>query len=121
MPSVRIRYQARKWVGAFAAALGGLDTLVFSGGIGENSPAIRARVCADAIEAAGADRIVTLDLHSPQIQGFFRIPVDDLYALPVLGKAIQAENHEDLVVVSPDTGFPICMEKTKVIFMYISM
>src|SRR5215210_7460362 len=41
---------------------------------------IRARVCADAIEAAGADRVVTLDLHAPQIQGFFRIPVDDLYA-----------------------------------------
>ena len=42
---------------------------------------IRARVCADAIEAAGADRVVTLDLHAAQIQGFFRIPVDDLYAL----------------------------------------
>src|SRR5262245_39997254 len=45
---------------------------------------IRARVCADAIEVAGADRVVTLDLHAPQIQGFFRIPVDDLYDLPVL-------------------------------------
>ena len=41
---------------------------------------IRARVCADAIEVAGADRVVTLDLHRPQIQGFFRLPVDDLYA-----------------------------------------
>jgi acetate kinase len=40
-------YQARKWVGAFAAALGGLDTLVFSGGIGERAPAIRARICRD--------------------------------------------------------------------------
>ncbi|MDZ4861128.1 MAG: ribose-phosphate pyrophosphokinase [Candidatus Hydrogenedentes bacterium] len=66
---------------------------------------IRARVCADAIEAAGADRVVTLDLHAPQIQGFFRIPVDDLYALPVLGKAAKSKKLRDLVVVSPDTGF----------------
>ncbi|MCC6793597.1 MAG: ribose-phosphate pyrophosphokinase [Candidatus Hydrogenedentes bacterium] len=66
---------------------------------------IRARVCADAIEVAGADRVVTIDLHAPQIQGFFRIPVDDLYALPVLGKAIKSKKLQDLVVVSPDTGF----------------
>ncbi len=66
---------------------------------------IRARVCADAIEVAGADRVVTIDLHAPQIQGFFRIPVDDLYALPVLGKAIKAKKLQNLVVVSPDTGF----------------
>lgn len=66
---------------------------------------IRARVCADAIEVAGADRVVTIDLHAPQIQGFFRVPVDDLYALPVLGKAIRAKKLQDIVVVSPDTGF----------------
>ncbi|NUM52241.1 MAG: ribose-phosphate pyrophosphokinase [Candidatus Hydrogenedentes bacterium] len=66
---------------------------------------IRARVCADAIEAAGADRVVTIDLHAPQIQGFFRIPVDDLYALPVLGKAIKSKKLDNLIVVSPDTGF----------------
>lgn len=66
---------------------------------------IRARVCADAIEAAGADRVVTLDLHAPQIQGFFHIPVDDLYALPVLCEQIVRRNLEDLIVVSPDTGF----------------
>jgi ribose-phosphate pyrophosphokinase len=54
---------------------------------------------------AGADRVVTLDLHAPQIQGFFHIPVDDLYALPVLGKEIQRMKLPDLVVVSPDTGF----------------
>jgi ribose-phosphate pyrophosphokinase len=66
---------------------------------------IRARVCADAIEAAGADRVVTLDLHQPQLQGFFRIPVDDLYALPVLCKEIVGKRLRDLVVVSPDTGF----------------
>src|ERR1700687_1554115 len=57
---------------------------------------IRARVCADAIAVAGADRVVTLDLHAPQIQGFFRIPVDDLYALPVLGKEIVRKRLSDL-------------------------
>ncbi len=66
---------------------------------------IRARVCADAIEAAGADRLVTLDLHASQIQGFFRIPVDDLHAMPVLCEAVSAMQLQDLVVVSPDTGF----------------
>lgn len=66
---------------------------------------IRARVCADAIEAAGADRVITMDLHSPQVVGFFRIPVDDLYALPVLCEAVQAKALPDLVVVSPDAGF----------------
>src|SRR5207253_4209400 len=64
---------------------------------------IRARVCADAIEAAGADRIVTMDLHAPQIQGFFHVPVDDLYALPMLGDAIKRKNLENLLVVAPDT------------------
>src|SRR5437867_145779 len=66
---------------------------------------IRARVCADAIEAAGADWVVTLDLHSPQIQGFFRIPVDDLYAMPYLCAAIERASLRDPVVVSPDAGF----------------
>src|SRR5438046_4068120 len=66
---------------------------------------IRARVCADAIEVAGADRVVTMDLHAPQIQGFFRIPLDDLYALPVLCDAVQQLGLSNMVVVSPDTGF----------------
>jgi ribose-phosphate pyrophosphokinase len=66
---------------------------------------IRARVCADAIEAAGADRVVTMDLHAPQVQGFFHIPVDDLYALPVLYEAIEQKAFPNLVVVSPDSGF----------------
>ncbi|MBO0686212.1 MAG: ribose-phosphate diphosphokinase, partial [Candidatus Dormibacteraeota bacterium] len=66
---------------------------------------IRARVCADSIEAAGADRLVTMDLHAAQVQGFFKIPVDDLHALPVLCEGIQERQLEDLVVVSPDTGF----------------
>src|ERR671936_1628743 len=65
---------------------------------------IRARVCADAIEVAGADRVVTLDLHAPQIQGFFRVPVDDLYAMPYLVDALRAERLERPVVVAPDAG-----------------
>jgi len=66
---------------------------------------IRARVCADCIEAAGADRVVAMDLHAPQIQGFFHIPVDNLYALPVLCAAINRWALRDVVVVSPDIGF----------------
>jgi ribose-phosphate pyrophosphokinase len=66
---------------------------------------IRARVCADAIEAAGADRVVTMDLHAPQVQGFFKVPVDDLYAMPILCDAIAAKGLEDMVVVAPDAGF----------------
>src|SRR6267378_3848852 len=66
---------------------------------------IRARVCADAIEIAGADRVVTMDLHAPQIQGFFHLPVDNLYALPVLVDCISAKELKDMVIVSPDVGF----------------
>lgn len=66
---------------------------------------IRARVCADCIEVAGCDRVVTMDLHAPQIQGFFRVPVDNLYALPTLVERIEALGLGDLVVVSPDAGF----------------
>jgi ribose-phosphate pyrophosphokinase len=66
---------------------------------------IRARVCADAIEAAGVDRVVTLDLHAPQLQGFFKVPVDDLYALPIMCDAIAAKALPNLVVVAPDAGF----------------
>ena len=66
---------------------------------------IRARVCADAIEAAGADRVLTMDLHSPQIQGFFSIPVDHLYARHVICDRVRTMELDDLVVCSPDTGF----------------
>ncbi len=66
---------------------------------------IRARVCADAIEVAGADRVVTMDLHAPQIQGFFRIPVDNLYGHPALCERFKQFGIDDLVVVAPDTGF----------------
>ncbi len=66
---------------------------------------IRARVCADAIEAAGADRVLTMDLHSPQIQGFFSVPVDHLYARNVICDHIRSLQIPDLVVCSPDIGF----------------
>jgi ribose-phosphate pyrophosphokinase len=66
---------------------------------------IRARVCADAIEVAGADRVVMMDLHAPQIQGFFHLPVDNLYALPILCERIKALNLHDMIIVSPDVGF----------------
>ena len=66
---------------------------------------IRARVCADAIEAAGADRVVTLDLHAPQIQGFFKVPVDDLHAVNVLCDRIGDKRLENPIVVAPDAGF----------------
>ena len=66
---------------------------------------IRARVCADAIEAAGVDRVVTMDLHAPQLQGFFHVPVDDLYAMPILCDAIVAKGLPNVVVVAPDAGF----------------
>ena len=66
---------------------------------------IRARVCADAIEAAGADRVLTMDLHSPQIQGFFRIPVDHLYGRQVICEYVRSLEILNLVVCSPDVGF----------------
>lgn len=66
---------------------------------------IRARVCAESIELAGADRVVTMDLHSPQIQGFFKKPVDHLFARPVLCECIKDMGLDPLVVVSPDAGF----------------
>ena len=66
---------------------------------------IRARVCADCLETAGADRVIAIDLHSPQIQGFFKIPVDHLYAYTLLSEYIETLEIPDLVVVSPDVGF----------------
>jgi len=65
---------------------------------------ISARLVAELLEAAGADRVLTMDLHSPQIQGFFSVPVDNLSGAPVLAKYIQSLNLPDLTVVSPDAG-----------------
>jgi len=65
---------------------------------------ISARLIADLLEAAGATRVLTMDLHSPQIQGFFSIPVDNLVAAPVLASHIRALELKDLTIVSPDAG-----------------
>jgi len=67
---------------------------------------IRARVCADCLESAGVDRVIMMDLHSPQIQGFFKKPVDHLYAMDALCAEVKKyECLDNLVVVAPDTGF----------------
>ncbi len=65
---------------------------------------ITAKLVADLITTAGADRVLTMDLHAGQIQGFFNVPVDHLYALPVLLDFITKKKITDLVVVSPDAG-----------------
>ncbi len=65
---------------------------------------IAAKLVADLLTAAGVDRVLTMDLHAEQIQGFFDIPVDNVYALPILLEDIQKQNHENLLVVSPDHG-----------------
>ena len=66
---------------------------------------ISAKLVANLITAAGANRVLTLDLHAAQIQGFFDIPVDNLYASPVLVKDIkEAHDGQELVIVSPDVG-----------------
>jgi ribose-phosphate pyrophosphokinase len=65
---------------------------------------IAAKLMADLLTAAGADRILTMDLHAAQIQGFFNIPVDHLFAAPVILDAIRKIEAEDLVIVSPDVG-----------------
>lgn len=65
---------------------------------------ITAKLVANLLVAAGANRILTMDLHSQQIQGFFDIPVDHLFASPVFFKYLEKLNAENLVVVSPDVG-----------------
>ena len=66
--------------------------------------AITAKLVANLIVAAGADRVVTMDLHANQIQGYFDIPVDHLVGMPIIAKYFQEKNLEDVVVVSPDHG-----------------
>ncbi len=65
---------------------------------------ISARLVCDLLDAAGADRILTMDLHAGQIQGFFSGPVDHLTAVPLLASYISRQNFQDLVIVSPDAG-----------------
>jgi len=65
---------------------------------------ITAKLVANLLAAAGADRVITMDLHAGQIQGFFDIPVDHLYAAPIMIDYFRLKEVEDLVVVSPDAG-----------------
>lgn len=65
---------------------------------------ITAKLVANLIETAGAHRVISMDLHATQIQGFFDIPVDHLVGVPILGKYFRSKNLSDVVVVSPDHG-----------------
>ncbi|MDP1680910.1 MAG: ribose-phosphate diphosphokinase [Burkholderiales bacterium] len=66
--------------------------------------AITAKVVANMLTTAGVDRVLTMDLHSDQIQGFFDIPVDNVYASPILLGDVWKQNYQNLIVVSPDVG-----------------
>ena len=66
--------------------------------------AITAKVVANMLTGVGVDRVLTMDLHSDQIQGFFDIPVDNIYASPILLSDVWKQNFQNLVVVSPDVG-----------------
>lgn len=65
---------------------------------------ITAKVVADMIATVGVDRVLTIDLHAEQIQGFFDVPVDNIYGAPILVEDIRSQNYDDLLVVSPDIG-----------------
>ncbi len=66
--------------------------------------AISAKVIANMLQAVGVDRVLTMDLHADQIQGFFDVPVDNIYSTPVLLGDVWKHGYEDLLVVSPDVG-----------------
>jgi ribose-phosphate pyrophosphokinase len=66
--------------------------------------AITAKVVADMLVGVGVDRVLTMDLHADQIQGFFSIPVDNIYSSPILLSDVWKQNYQDLIVVSPDVG-----------------
>jgi len=100
------------WMDAFKRANALTCTLImpyFGYGKGDKKDeprvSIRARVCAECMELAGADRFVTMDLHAPQLQGFFKRPVDHLFAMPMLTEVIKRIGVENSVIVSPDAGF----------------
>ncbi len=102
------------WIDAFRRASANSVTAIipyfsYAKGDKKDEPrvSIRARVCAESIELAGADRVITMDLHSPQVQGFFKKPVDHLYAQSLLCEYVKRLGivDENLVVVSPDAGF----------------
>ncbi len=102
------------WLDAFKRASANSVTAIipyfsYAKGDKKDEPrvSIRARVCAESIELAGADRVVMMDLHSPQVQGFFKIPLDHLMSMPILCEHVKRMGlaDENLVVVSPDVGF----------------
>lgn len=100
------------WVDAFRRASAAQVTAVvpffsYAKGDKKDEPrvSIRARACADCLEAVGVDRVLTMDLHAPQIQGFFRVPVDHLYATPLVRDYFSKHDNGELIVVSPDVGF----------------
>jgi ribose-phosphate pyrophosphokinase len=100
------------WIDAFKRASASSVTAIlpffsYAKGDKKDEPrvSIRARVCADCLEVTGVDRIITMDLHSPQIQGFFKKPVDHLYGMGILCDHIRSMRIDNLVVVSPDIGF----------------
>lgn len=100
------------WMDAFKRSSALTCTLImpyFGYGKGDKKDeprvSIRARVCAECMELAGADRFVTMDLHAPQLQGFFKRPMDHLYAMPMLTEIIKRQDTSNMVVVSPDAGF----------------
>lgn len=100
------------WMDAFKRANALTVTLImpyFGYGKGDKKDeprvSIRARVCAECMELAGADRFVTMDLHAQQLQGFFKRPMDHLYAMPMLSEVIKRVGTENMVVVSPDAGY----------------
>lgn len=102
------------WIDAFKRASANSVTAIipyfgYAKGDKKDEPrvSIRGRVCADCIETVGVDRVVTMDLHSPQVQGFFSRPVDHLYGQSLLCSYAQELGivDNDLVVVSPDAGF----------------
>ncbi len=100
------------WMDAFKRASAFSVTLVmpyfgYAKGDKKDEPrvSIRARVCAETIELAGADRVMVMDLHASQIQGFFKKSMDHLYAMPALVQYIKTMDTENMVVVSPDAGY----------------
>ncbi len=102
------------WMDAFARASANSITAIipyfgYAKGDKKDEPrvSIRARVCAECIELEGAARVVTMDLHSPQVQGFFKIPTDHLYSLPTLCEHVKKMKDfmQDGMIVSPDAGF----------------
>ena len=100
------------WMDAFKRANAHSCTLImpyFGYGKGDKKDeprvSIRARVCAECMELAGTDRFVTMDLHAEQLQGFFKRPMDHLYATPMLSEIAKRLGRDNMVIVSPDAGY----------------